>query len=47
MIQGRELPDDHVIYALFITPARDYNELRPTFDRMVSSLRVNDDAAHR
>ena len=43
----RELPDDHVIYALFIAPAKDYDELRPTFDRMVSSLHVNDEAAHR
>ena len=42
----RELPDEHVIYALFIAPAVDYDELRPTFDRMVSSLRVNDVAAH-
>lgn len=43
----RELSDDHVIYALFIAPGNDYKELRPTFDRMVSSLRVNDEAAHR
>ncbi len=43
----RALPDDDVIYALFIAPATNYNELRPTFDRMVSSLRVNDEAAHR
>jgi len=43
----RELPDDHVIYALFIAPAADYNELRPTFERMVSSLRINDQAAHK
>jgi len=43
----RELPDDHVIYALFVAPRKDYAELRPTFDRMVSSLRVNDNAAHR
>jgi Zn-dependent protease with chaperone function len=43
----RELPDEHVIYALFIAPAVDYKELRPTFERMVSSLRVNDEAAHQ
>jgi len=43
----RELPDDHVIYALFIAPAVDYDALRPTFERMVSSLRVNDEAAHQ
>ena len=43
----RELSDDHVIYALFIAPTDNYETLRPTFDRMVSSLRVNDAAAHR
>ena len=43
----RELPDDHVIYALFIAPAEDYAEVRPTFERMVSSLQVNNEAAHR
>ena len=42
----RELPDGHVIYALFIAPARDYSELSNTFQRMVSTLRVNDNAAH-
>lgn len=43
----RELQDEHVIYALFIAPAEDYDGLRPAFERMVSSLRVNDEAAHR
>jgi len=43
----RELPDDHVIYALFIAPGADYAALRATFNRMISSLRVNDDASHR
>lgn len=43
----RELPDEHVIYALFIAPAEDYAVLRPTFERMVSSLQVNDKAAHQ
>ncbi len=43
----RELPDDHVIYALFIAPAQDYSALRRTFDRMISSLQVNDSAVHR
>jgi Zn-dependent protease with chaperone function len=42
----RELPDDHVIYALFIAPGRDYAALRPTFNRMISSLRVDDNARH-
>jgi Zn-dependent protease with chaperone function len=42
----RSLPDDHVIYALLIAPATDYDTLRPAFDRMVSSLRVSDEAVH-
>lgn len=43
----RELTDDDVIYALFIAPGLDYGDLRGTFDRMISSLQVNDAAAHR
>lgn len=43
----RELPDRHVIYALFIAPGRDYGELGRTFQHMISSLRVNDEVAHR
>ena len=43
----RELPDDHVVYALFIAPGGDYAALRPAFNRMISSLQVNDRATHR
>jgi Zn-dependent protease with chaperone function len=43
----RELPDDDVIYALFIAPGQDYDEARKTFDRMISSLQVNDEVAHQ
>jgi beta-barrel assembly-enhancing protease len=43
----RELPDGHVIYALFVAPGRDYPALADTFQRMISSLRVNDDAYHQ
>ena len=43
----RELPDDHVIYALFIAPAQDYSTMRRSFERMISSLEVNDSALHR
>ena len=43
----RELPDAHIVYALFIAPGPDYPELKATFQRMIASLRVNDDAAHR
>jgi Zn-dependent protease with chaperone function len=42
----RELADDHLIYALFIAPGQDYSELRGTFDRMFTSLRVGDEASH-
>jgi len=44
---ARELRDDDVIYALFIAPGQDYSELRRTFDRMISSLQVNDRAVHQ
>ena len=43
----RELPDDHVIYALFIAPGQDYSQLKATFNRMIGSLRVSDEATHR
>jgi Zn-dependent protease with chaperone function len=43
----RELADGHVIYSLFIAPGQDYDELSRTFQRMISSLRVNDEVAHR
>ena len=43
----RELTDSHIIYALFIAPGQNYGELNETFNRMISSLRVSDDAAHR
>jgi hypothetical protein len=42
----RELPDDHIVYALFIAPGQDYGQLHGTFTRMMGSLRVNDDATH-
>jgi Zn-dependent protease with chaperone function len=42
----RELPDGHIIYALFVAPARDYSALANSFQRMVSTLRVNDQSYH-
>jgi Zn-dependent protease with chaperone function len=42
----RKLGDDHVIYALFIAPDKDYGRLNETFNRMISSLEVGDEAAH-
>jgi Zn-dependent protease with chaperone function len=42
----REIPDEHVIYALFIAPQQDYDRLNETFNRMISSLRVSDERTH-
>ena len=41
----RRLPDDHVVYAVFVSPSANYEALRPTFTRMMSSLQVGT-AAH-
>jgi beta-barrel assembly-enhancing protease len=43
----RELPDGHVVYALFIAPGREYGTVAPVFSRMVRTLQVNDEVAHR
>ena len=43
----RELPDGHVVYALFIAPGREYGTMTPVFSRMVRTLQVNDEVAHR
>jgi len=43
----RELPDGHIIYCLLIAPGDDYDELGPAFQRLVASLRVNENAEHR
>ena len=42
----RELKDGHVLYAIFIAPARDAAALAPTFQEMMASLTVNDAGAH-
>ena len=42
----REVADDHIIYALFIAPEQDYERLNETFNRMISSLQVSDEATH-
>jgi Zn-dependent protease with chaperone function len=42
----REVADDHIVYVLFIAAERDYERLNETFNRMISSLRVDADAAH-
>jgi hypothetical protein len=43
----RELPDGHILYALFIAPGTNYAGLNETFNRMMSSLQVSDEATHR
>jgi len=43
----RQLPDGHVIYSLFIAPGREYSTLAPLFSRMVRTLQVDDEVAHR
>jgi hypothetical protein len=42
----RQMGDGHVLYTLLIAPGRDYNSVSAAFNRMVQSLRVNDEAAH-
>jgi predicted Zn-dependent protease len=46
-VYTRGLPDGHVIYAVFTVPGRDDAALQRTFARMLRSLVVNDQAAHR
>lgn len=43
----RELADGHVLYALCVAPTRAYSGLDAVCTRMVRTLIVNDDAAHR
>jgi beta-barrel assembly-enhancing protease len=43
---AREIPDEHVVYALFIAAQQDYERLNETFNRMISSLQVSDEAMH-
>jgi Zn-dependent protease with chaperone function len=45
-IHTRELSDGHVIYVLLIGPGRDYDVLGGAFQKIISSLRVNDEAIH-
>jgi Zn-dependent protease with chaperone function len=43
---ARQMGDDHILYALFIAPGKDYPALSRTFTRMMDSMRIDDDAAH-
>ena len=42
----RALPDDHVVYALCITPGAEHGALEATFRRMMGSMRVNQNTSH-
>jgi hypothetical protein len=42
----REAGDGHVLYLLLVSPGGQYRELEDVFERMVSSLDVNDRAVH-
>jgi len=46
-VYTQELPDGHIIYALFIAPGSDYSQLNGAINRMLSSLRVNEHAEHQ
>jgi len=46
-VHARLLPDEHVVYVLQVFPTRDYATLKPAADRIVRSLRVNTNVAHR
>ena len=45
-VTTRELPDGHVMYMLAFADESDYPDLEPAFDRMVRTLRVNENATH-
>jgi Zn-dependent protease with chaperone function len=46
-VHTRGLADGHVIYVLFTVPGRGYDAIQPTFARMLRTLVVDDQAAHR
>ncbi len=46
-LRTQELPDGHIIYALFIAPGRYYNDMNRVMNEMTASLRVNEQADHQ
>jgi hypothetical protein len=46
-IATQALPDGHVLYVIGIAPGSQAQAFNGAFDRMLQSLRVNDQAAHR
>src|SRR5215813_7674933 len=43
----RELDDGEIIYAVFVAPDDEYGEFRPTFERMLRGLKIDDGALQR
>ena len=46
-VYTRMLPDDHVMYAVCVSPARDFAVVEATLSRIMQSLNVDEDAVHR
>jgi len=46
-LRTQQLPDGHILYALFIAPGRYYNDMNQVMGEMMSSLRVNEQAEHQ
>ncbi|RPI28466.1 MAG: hypothetical protein EHM61_04995 [Acidobacteria bacterium] len=46
-LQTQELPDGHIIYALFIAPGRYYDDMSQVMSAMIGSLRVDEHADHQ
>jgi Zn-dependent protease with chaperone function len=46
-VHTRGLSDGHVVYMLTVVPGSDYSSTQRIFARMLRSLAVNDEAAHR
>jgi Zn-dependent protease with chaperone function len=45
-LRSQELPDGHIIYALFIAPGRYYGDMSQVMNEMMASLQVNEQAEH-
>src|SRR5262249_25384301 len=43
----RELDDGDVVYAVFVAPEDEYGDFRPTFERMLRGLKIDDGALQR
>ncbi len=46
-VVAREVADGHIIYLLLIAPSDEAAALKPTFDRMLRSLRISEQVAHQ